>query len=61
MIDRQGGAVVFECDGCDEVLYTAEAEFEDAMVAYRADGWRSKKIGADWLNLCPECWKGEHR
>lgn len=61
MIDRQGGVVVFECDGCDEVLSTDEAEFEAAMVAYRAGGWRSKKIGSDWLNLCLECWKGEHR
>lgn len=55
MIDRQKGAVVFECDGCDETLETGEDEFAAAMAMFRRDGWKAEKVGGDWVHLCPRC------
>jgi hypothetical protein len=61
MIDRQGGFVVFECDGCDDVLNTQESEFNVAFQEFRAERWIAKKVGEDWLHLCPDCARDERR
>jgi hypothetical protein len=55
MIDRQHNAIVFECDGCPDVLETGEVEFPDAMAEFRRDGWKAEKIGDEWIHLCPNC------
>jgi hypothetical protein len=55
MIDRQHNAIVFECDGCDETLETGETEFPDALSMFRRDGWKSEKVGDEWVHLCPAC------
>ena len=55
MIDRQGGDVVFECDSCDEVLETEQADFNSAWNLAKREGWRARKIGADWCHECPHC------
>ena len=55
-IDRQGNRILFECESCDEVFKSDEdAEFSDAWSAARRDGWRTKKIGSDWVHACPAC------
>ncbi len=55
MITRQFGEIAFECDACDETLEPGESEWNDAMGAFRRDGWRSEKVGDEWTHLCPNC------
>ncbi len=55
MIDRQGGDVVFECDSCDEVLETEQADFNSAWNRAKREGWRARKIGTEWVHECPQC------
>lgn len=55
MIDRQHGEIVFECDACDETLETGESEWADAHSQFRRDGWKSEKVGDEWVHTCPNC------
>lgn len=58
----EGGEQIFTpiCDGCGEELED-EYDFYDAVNAKKLAGWRSKKIGGDWQDFCPECQeKQEH-
>lgn len=56
MIDRQGNKIFIECDSCDEVFEGDEgAEWSDVWGAAKRDGWRSKKIGDEWVHGCPKC------
>lgn len=55
MIDRQHHEIVFECDACDETLATGESEFNDAISMFRRDGWKSEKVGDEWVHTCPRC------
>lgn len=48
-------AASFECDSCDEILDTNEDEFAAAWSKARDAGWRSKKIGTEWVHGCPGC------
>lgn len=56
MIDRQNGKVVIECDSCEEV-FEGEPGEEFAVVwkAAKDDGWRTKKIGDEWVHGCERC------
>ncbi len=47
--------ITFECDECGDELDTETADFDDAKEHARSEGWRTKKDGSDWLNLCPDC------
>ena len=55
MIDRQHGKVLIECDSCDEVFDGDTDDFKVAWDAAKRDGWRTKKIGTEWVHGCPKC------
>ena len=56
MIDRQGNKILIECDSCDEVFSSNEGEEWSAVWASaKQEGWRSKKIGNEWVHGCPKC------
>lgn len=55
MIDRQHGKVVFECDSCGEALQTDERDFAEALSMAKHEGWKMRKVGADWVHACPNC------
>jgi rubredoxin len=56
MIDRQGGRILIECDSCDQVFEGEHgAEFQAVWTAAKDDGWKSRKIGDEWLHGCPKC------
>lgn len=57
MIDRQHGAIIFECDGCGAVLETEKSDFNEAMSAMREAEWKPEKAGAGWEHYCPGCQK----
>ena len=51
------GEITFECDQCGEEIHTDEADFQTALNVMKAEGWQSKKVGADWEHICPNCQK----
>lgn len=55
MIDRQYGNLVFECDSCPATFEAESADFSEAWEMARADGWRAKKLGTEWLHGCAKC------
>ena len=55
-IDRQGLKIYIECDSCTGIFEGAErAEFKDVWAAAKRDGWRTRKIGNEWVHGCPKC------
>lgn len=56
MIDRQGGRIVIECDSCDETFEgEVGAEFGETWADAKRDGWKTSKVGNDWVHGCPRC------
>jgi hypothetical protein len=55
MMDRQHGKVVFECDSCPEVFEGDSGEFNEVGAAAKREGWKTKKIGSEWMHGCPKC------
>lgn len=56
MIDRQGSKILIECDSCDDVFEGDEdAEFAEVWAAAKREGWRTKKIGEEWVHGCGKC------
>jgi hypothetical protein len=55
MLDRQHGNIVFECDGCGDILDTETSNFNAARNMLKRDGWRAIKIGTDWQHYCTGC------
>ena len=54
MIDNRYGKYIPVCDICDEELEPQDT-YEDAIKAKSNEGWRSKKIDSDWIDVCPNC------
>ena len=55
MIDKQYGSYYAVCDACGTALDGEYDDFQDAVDGMRANGWRTSKTGADWMNYCPAC------
>lgn len=45
------------CDeiGCDSEENLDTDDFRAAVSALRGLGWEIKKIGNDWVHICPDC------
>lgn len=56
MLDRQKGNIVFECDGCGEVLETETANFDAARNMMKREGWRAECVKNIWSHYCSGCW-----
>jgi len=46
------------CDTCGDALED-EWDFDDAVAAKKAAGWRSRKIDGEWIDICPYCQEKE--
>lgn len=55
MMDRQKGDLVFECDGCGEVLETDTSNFEAAQSVLKRNGWKPEKNNDIWEHYCNGC------
>ena len=55
MLDRQGGNIWFECDTCPETLDTGTSDFDSARNLLRREGWRTSKVGTEWVHACSNC------
>ncbi len=55
-IDRQGGKIIWECDSCDETFEWEDRDsFSEGWAAAKRDGWKTQKIGNEWVHGCPQC------
>jgi hypothetical protein len=56
MKDVQKGNIVFECDGCSDVIDTNIGDGESAMNVFKREGWQAQK-GEDetWFHWCKKC------
>lgn len=55
MIDRSGGEITFHCDQCADFMETEERDWDAAQAMFRSNGWKARKIGPEWVHLCPAC------
>lgn len=46
------GEITFECDECGEELHTDTPDFTVALQVLRDNGWKSCKLGGDWMHYC---------
>lgn len=56
MIDKIYGKFYAICDGCGEELDPTDT-FDEAKSQADAEGWETKRMGTDWINLCQTCVK----
>jgi hypothetical protein len=54
-IDRQHGKLILSCDSCDAAYEGNSAEWNEVWPEAKAEGWKAKKIGKDWVHACPDC------
>lgn len=54
-IDKSCGFYSVTCDNCGEEMNEQFFEFDEAVRAKKAEGWKSKKINGAWEDWCPEC------
>jgi hypothetical protein len=58
VIDRQDGKIVWECDSCEETFSwpaTGDGAFKEGWAAAKAEGWRTRKVGDEWVHGCERC------
>ena len=55
MIDRQFGHVIIECDSCNETFTIESDDFMETWNAAKREGWRSRKIGDEFVHGCKRC------
>jgi hypothetical protein len=55
VIDRQHGNVIIECDSCEKTFTLDTDDFDTTWSAAKRDGWRTRKIGEEWVHGCPKC------
>jgi hypothetical protein len=55
MIERQGKQFWLTCDACPEALETDATNFAEANAARKNAGWAARKVGEEWIHLCPAC------
>lgn len=55
MIIKEYGKCYLECDICNEEV-EKEFKYFDEIVDYKKqNGWKSKKINGEWVEICPIC------
>ena len=54
MIERNGSTFYLTCDMCEESP-PGFYEFHEAVNYKKREGWKSKRYGEDWVDVCPEC------
>jgi hypothetical protein len=50
-------AIIEYEDGVVTECYPYEVKFTDKEEKADAEGWETKRMGTDWINLCPTCAK----
>lgn len=58
-IQRDRTYVTFECDSCGDQIATMENDFTDALIMLKSEGWAVRRVGTDWMHVCPDCQEAE--
>ena len=58
MIEKHYGAFILVCDYCGGESVEFDT-FQDAVDGKNKFGWKSKRAGNEWHDVCPECQEGE--
>lgn len=53
-IEKFAGLYTPTCDICGNEL-TAEFDFYDAVEAKKNNGWKSRKVDGEWIDVCTDC------
>ncbi len=59
MITKEYGFFNLYCDSCEGMYYENFERFYDAVEFAEKNGWQRKRENEEWMNICPECAKGE--
>jgi len=51
------GRTVMQCDICCESCIEADS-FDKAVAEKKEQGWKSRWINGEWLDVCPWCAEG---
>lgn len=54
-IEREGDMYFLYCDVCGEAADSDFFKFDDAVEYKKSNGWKSRKYGGEWEDVCPEC------
>jgi hypothetical protein len=55
-INNQKGLVLIECDSCNEVFEGERGEdFGVTWATARGQGWKTHRVGKDWVHACVKC------
>jgi hypothetical protein len=55
MVTYEYGDIVFECDGCSELLETGTGNWEAGQSCLHQQGWKAVSVGEGWEHICPGC------
>jgi hypothetical protein len=55
MMTYEYGDIVFECDGCSELLETGTSSWDGGQSCLHQQGWKAVKVGEGWEHICPDC------
>ena len=59
MIEAFKGRFKLVCDTCGEGPGEEFYEFKEATNFARSEGWKTEKLGDDWIHTCPGCLEDE--
>jgi hypothetical protein len=54
-IDKFSGTFALSCDVCEEEAEETFFDFCDAVKYKKDNGWKSRKDGGCWNDVCPAC------
>ena len=56
MIEKNWYGYALQCDCCSNCIDDF-VDFQEAVDYKKAHGWKSAKIGDEWIDKCPDCLK----
>lgn len=61
MISKFEGMYTLTCDMCGDEYQETFFDFYDAVKAKRENGWKSRKTGDEWMDVCDACLEEESK
>ena len=58
MIEKNGYSYQLQCDCCSNYIEDF-IDFQEVVDYKKANGWKSEKIGTEWIDKCPNCLKNK--
>jgi hypothetical protein len=55
MILKEYGKYTLICDICGAGTHDEFDSFQDAIDAKEDNGWKSKRVEGEWMDICPDC------